>query len=156
MFGITDGTIILDSLFLEYELEDIATYYPIGCPDQVTDTLIFNNAAMLTPGYESISSWSKGGYDNYGEHNHFVFRFDTQQGGYRLDLSSNVLYNLGFSLDGFFGDHNTNTSYEQIPFPEDWYLDEEGIHIESGWGEDGWPNFANYLHILPYWHYADE
>ena len=22
-----------------------------------------------------------------------------------------------------------------IPFPEDWYLDEEGIHIESGWNE---------------------
>ena len=26
-----------------------------------------------------------------------------------------------------------------MPFPSDWYFDEEGIHIESGWDENDWP-----------------
>ena len=42
-----------------------------------------------------------------------------------------------------------------MPFPEEWFLNEEGIHIESGWDENDWVYYANYLHILPYWHYAE-
>jgi hypothetical protein len=156
MFGLLDGTIILDSLFLEYELEDVTTYYPIGCPDQVTDTLIFNNAVMLTNFSNYNPIWDINGHDNYNHYNSLQFQSNPQEGEYRINLSSNVLFYSGFIADGFFGDNNATGSYEQIPFPEDWYLDEDGIHIESGWDENDWPYYANYMHILPYWHYADE
>ena len=47
VIGIADGSIVLDSMFIEYELEDVSTYYILGCPDPVTDTLIFSNSVML-------------------------------------------------------------------------------------------------------------
>jgi len=156
MFGIADGTIILDSLFLEYELEDITTYYPVGCPDQVTDTLIFNNSVMLTQFSTESNNWQISGSDNYGAYNELNFQINSQLGQYTIQLYSLALYALGFTPDGFFGSESAWTNQYSIPFPEDWYLDEEGIHIESGWSEDAWALYANYLHILPYWHYADE
>ena len=157
MFGILDGSIILDSIFMEYELEDITTYYPIGCPDQVTDTLIFNKTALLTEFSLQSNSWGVSGYDNYAGYNNFRFDNEPQLGVYSFSLQSAVLSDLGFIDDGFFGYYNSWTESYSIPFPEDWYLDEEGIHIESGWEEyNDWPYYANYLHILPYWHYADE
>ena len=53
VIGIADGSIILDSIFIEYELEDVSTYYVLGCPDPVTDTLIFSNSMMLENVYFS-------------------------------------------------------------------------------------------------------
>jgi hypothetical protein len=64
-------------------------------------------------------------------------------------------FTLGFDADGFFGSGAPTSEYHPIPFPGTWYLDEGGIHIESGWNEGDWPYYANYLHILPYWHYAE-
>ncbi|MDA9835761.1 hypothetical protein N9C00_02275 [Flavobacteriales bacterium] len=157
MFGVADGTIILDSIFIEYELEDITTYYPIGCPDQVTDTLVFNNSAMLTYFNEASDYWRIYGDDNYGYTASYKLIVNTQEGEYKVSLNNLSIQYLGFLLDGFFGTNaNSYTDNYSIPLPEDWYLDEEGIHIESGWDFDDWPYYANYMHILPYWHYADE
>ena len=41
-----------------------------------------------------------------------------------------------------------------LPFPEIgiWM---KTAYIESGWEQNDWPYYANYLHILPYWHYAE-
>ena len=69
MFGILDGSIILDSIFMEYELEDITTYYPIGCPDQVTDTLIFNKTALLTEFSLQSGYWRMTAFEDYGQLN---------------------------------------------------------------------------------------
>ena len=156
MFGILDGSMILDSIFMEYELEDITTYYPIGCPDQVTDTLIFNNTVLLTNFYVEGNSWTIGGYDNIGL-NELRFHNEPQLGTYSFELYSVILGDLGFIDDGFFASYYSQTESYPIPFPEDWYLDENGIHIESDWDPNNhWAYYANYLHILPYWHYADE
>ena len=75
MFGITDGSIILDSIFMEYELEDITTYYPIGCPDQVTDTLIFSNSYLLDAFIISANNWQIYGFDSYDIYANFIFAF---------------------------------------------------------------------------------
>jgi hypothetical protein len=156
VIGIADGSIVLDSMFIEYELEDVSTYYILGCPDPVTDSLIFANAAMLQSIFLESSYWQLSGDDSYSQSLYFTFIWNLEAGTYQFGLQSNSLQQLGFSDDGFFnGVHFANTSYSPIPFPESWYLDEEGIHIESGWDEVGWPYYANYLHILPYWHYAE-
>ena len=47
VIGIADGSIILDSIYMEYELEDVSTYYVLGCPDPITDTLVFSNSMLL-------------------------------------------------------------------------------------------------------------
>ena len=159
MAGISDGTIILDSMFIEYELEDVSTYYILPCPEPIEDTLIFANTAMLYHYHFDSSpySWYINGLDTYGGHFSFQFLLNTGGGTYRFRPWSQTLADLGFEQDGFFGGSMYGfTPWSSIPFPADWYLDEDGIHLESGWDEDDWPFYANYMHILPYWHYADE
>ena len=154
--GFLDGSIILDSLFMEYELEDVATYYVIGCPDPVTDTLIFANSMMLDYAYVTNSFWGSSGEDSYGNLVEFVIHFYQTQGTYRWTFNQYSIDIFGYSGDGFFGGTPFASSQPSpIPFPETWFLDEEGIHIESGWNGGDWPYYANYLHILPYWHYAE-
>ena len=157
MFGITDGSIILDSIFMEYELEDVSTFYVLGCPDQITDTLIFTNSMMLTNQNVYQSRWQIDGGDGYDNYFEFNFNYIPQVGEYGFTLRCQSIVTLGFAADGFFSAGAYSVSNNStIPFPEDWYLDEEGIHIESGWDEGDWVYYANYIHILPYWHYADE
>lgn len=155
VIGIADGSIVLDSMFIEYELEDVSTYYILGCPDPVTDTLIFANATMLQTFNSGSYYWHLSGNDIYSHPFYFQWEFNLQAGTYGFYLQNNTLFDEGFENDGFFGSYYSSTDYSPIPFPEGWYLDEEGIHIESGWSSNDWPYYANYLHILPYWHYAE-
>jgi hypothetical protein len=149
--GIADGTIILDSLFIEYELESESTYYVLGCPDTVTDSLIFSNSAMISSTAFSNHDWTIYGPDSYGNDMNLNFFWNLTNGNYVWSLNSSSLGALGFVDDGFFSG-NYIASYGQIPFNEDWYLDENGIHINF-YGD--WSENVNYLHILPYWHYAE-
>ena len=89
MFGIADGTIILDSLFIEYELEDVSSYYVFGCPELITDTLIFGNYVMLKDFSTSVDNqWRIEGYDNLGSSQwQFEFSLYATQGYYRLIIS---------------------------------------------------------------------
>ena len=157
VFGIADGTIILDSMFIEYELEDVSTYYILGCPDPTTDTVFFVSSMMLANQLTHQDRWAIDGLDGYGIYNEFEFKYDAQVGEYRFILNFQSLSMLGFSDDGFFSAGPISVSDNStIPFPDDWSLDENGIHIESGWDNGDFVYYANYLHILPYWHYADE
>jgi len=155
VIGIADGSIVLDSMFIEYELEDVSTYYVLGCPDPVTDTLIFSNSMMLENVSFDVDRWECYGDDSYGQHFDLAFRYSTSEGIYYWFSHNSVLDNLGFYNDGFYGSFVAYSEQNPIPFPDSWYLDEEGIHIESGWNENDWAYYANYLHILPYWHYAE-
>jgi len=158
LIGVTDGSVILDSIFIEYELEDDVSYFVIGCPEPITDTVIFNNTAMVESfSIQGAYQWTISGIDAYGHSFLFSFEPNAQTGLYQLSMYTASIVQLGFTYDGFF-DGNANgawTSPSPLPFPETWYLDENGIHIESGWGQNDWPYYANYLHILPYWHYAE-
>jgi hypothetical protein len=111
---------------------------------------------MLNLFHLSSAYWYIQGLDSYGQEIQFRLRFHPSTGQYEIKLHSAAIMNLGFVADGFYGySWWATSSLVEIPFPEDWYLDEEGIHIESGWGAEDWPYYANYLHILPYWHYAE-
>ena len=47
LFGVADGSIVLDSIFIEFELEDVSSYYLTGCPDAITDTVLWSNSMTL-------------------------------------------------------------------------------------------------------------
>ena len=155
MAGITNGDIILDSIFIEYELEDISSYYIVGCPDPITDTLIFANQMLLNNFNNLPSEWIMQGIDSYGFISQFHFTYDATLGLYEFVLNSSAISYLGFENDGFFGSSWAYSENSTIPFPEDWYLDDEGIHIDADWNESEWVHYTNYIHILPYWHYAE-
>ncbi|MBT5148249.1 MAG: hypothetical protein HOM41_06770 [Flavobacteriales bacterium] len=153
MTGITDGTIILDSLFIEYELEDISTFYLAGCPEPITDTLVFVNSGMLYQDLSYSEYWRAQGNDAYSKEIRFRFYFNSADGLYHVQFGSYALDNLGFTNDGYFDNMWAYTPEVSIPFPASWVMNEDGIELE--WSS-GWAIYANYLHILPYWHYADE
>ena len=156
MAGIIVGDIVLDSVFIEYELEDVSSFFIPGCPEQVTDTVVFSNSMMLRDFSPSGAFWRINGNDAYGYFAWFELGYDLQMGSYKFTMRTASISALGFLVEGFFGGSQYGiSSPSSIPFPDTWYLDEEGIHIESGWDEYNWPYYANYLHILPYWHYAE-
>ena len=159
--GSLTGAVIIDSIFVEFEIEDVSTYYVTGCPDPITDTVIFSNAVMCNDdfgigGPTGLIGWTIDGIDNYGAFFRIEFQNLVSQGNYRFGMGCWSLDQTGFLNDGFFGGgYYPDTDWYQMPLPTDWYLDENGIHLESGWSSSDWPHYANYLHILPYWHYAE-
>ena len=77
-------------------------------------------------------------------------------GIYRLGMGCWAFFDTGFLVDNFFGgNYYPWTDSYPMPLPAEWFLDENGIHLETGWSEGDWPYYANYIHILPYWHYAE-
>ncbi|MGB1076560.1 MAG: hypothetical protein ACPGYK_10275 [Flavobacteriales bacterium] len=80
VFGIADGSIVLDSLFIEYEFEDVSTYDILGCPDPVTDTLIFSNSSLMENISIGANGWSCTGSDGYGHFGYLSFAYSLQEG----------------------------------------------------------------------------
>jgi hypothetical protein len=156
--GLLTGAIVLDSVFVEFELEDSAEFYLIGCPEPVTDTVIFAYSSMIH-GIGSLNNSNRytfTGPDNEGFTTFTSFEVDVQTNTYRFSSQIDKLESTGFIEDGFFGgfSHSSQWVNTQLPFPNSWYFDAMGIHV-TGWEDHQWPFYANYLHILPYWHYAE-
>lgn len=96
-----------------------------------------------------FNSW-EGGINDGGNNQVFRINFQAGSGFYSFFLQDNSLD--PFVDDGFFDWSGTFTSGFILPFPETWYIDEDGIHLEF---VSGFAQYANYTHILPYWHYAE-
>ena len=157
LFGVLNGTIVLDSMFIEFELEQISSYYIGGCPDPIIDTVSFADYCMMR-NFEiaqNVGEWWIWGYDPYGHEVQFLHSFDGANGQSRVRLICQAIYDLGFSQDGFFDPYYAWTDYVSLPFPSSWEMNENGIFLHNAWGSDDWPYYANYMHILPYWHYAE-
>ena len=153
---VISGDITIDSVFIELQIVDSAVVFSPGCPDPTLEIVEYVFAEWMTA-VMTTSPWGQPAIEVYGGGLIFQFAFDGSSGAYIVYTLFPELTTLGFNGDGFFGG---NASYWRVnstplPFPEGWFLDEDGIHIESGWDENDWPYYANYLHILPYWHYAE-
>ena len=153
------GDVIVDSIFFELLLIDSALVYYPGCPEAVLDTDEFAWNEMITNITLGNSAYGNASLNCNANNFSWQFEFDGSTGSYAGVTLFPMLTQLGFAGDGFFGGAgggywNRSESYA-LPFPDSWFLDDEGIHIESGWGSNEWPYYVNYLHILPYWHYAE-
>jgi len=154
---VISGDITVDSVFTEFQLVDSNVVFSPGCPDPTLEIIEYVFAEWMTP-VMSVSAFGQPALEIHGNNLIFQFAFDGSNGTYRVLTLFPELSYLGFSGDGFFGGTASfwSVNSTSLPFSESWFLDEEGIHIESGWDENDWPYYANYLHLLPYWHYADE
>ena len=160
VFGLMDGSIILDSLFLEYQLSQISSYYVGGCPDPITDTIVYSYSVMFEWYSHGPDGFSASTFDPISNAlQSFQVNFSTVHGTYMVVMKNLNLEYLGYIGDGFFGGfgaaHGSATDTYSLPLPSGWSLDEEGIHIDEGWSDEDWPFYADYMHILPYWHYAE-
>ena len=157
--AVFNGEIIIDSIFIEYQIENTLTYFIPGCPEVVTDTITLSNYGMTYSPYNFYSSsfpttiFASTGVDAFDSYLTMALVYNQTTNRYRWFLQSNAVFDQ-YGDNAFFGSFQagTNIGGELLPWPNDWTLTEDGISID--WPSD-WPYYANYLHILPYWHYAE-
>ena len=159
--NLVSGDVVLDSMFIEFQLEDVSSYYVPGCPDLLTDTVQITEVGILnTIGTSGCSGtyfgdvlWSVSGSTSTSSTVFSIYYWATSN-EFQIGLTTSA--HFPFHADGFFGGLSGcgSTTNQTLPFPESWQLSETGINMDS-WTNNSWMNYANYIHILPYWHYAE-
>ena len=160
--NLISGDVVLDSMFIEFQIEDVSSYYVPGCPDLLTDTVQITEVGMLdniaTVGC-SGGSWGDILWSVSGSTSTSSFAFSI----YYWPLSNE--FNIGlttcafcpFTADGFLSNASQcgSSTNQTLPFPESWQLSETGIYMDQSGIIPRGMTYANYIHILPYWHYAE-
>ena len=149
--GVWDATIVLDSVLFQYHVLDSGSIYMAGCPDPVWEVVDVERA-YWTYGVD-YSQMFQNGYvvtaTNFlGWRRQLRFHFNTNTGAYSF-----LWFDEEMSLwEDIVGQDHATTSSTQLPFPNSWGLDEEGIHLDS-W--NGWVSSTTYFSIIPFWHFAE-
>ena len=152
--GLLDGTIVLDSLFIQYHLIDSAEVFIPGCPEPFLEIFELERALMLYP--ETFEPFNVVRVHNslFGYSHYLDLSYRQSDGRYQVRYINDELG--PFQSDDIFGGgsccsgHSNANGY--LPFPSDWSLSENGIELEWQGTSLG---YATYLDILPYWHYAE-
>lgn len=147
--GLFDGTLVLDSVYVEYLYSDsVVTYLP-GCPDPVLIETVLDRSYMLTSinyyNYSSSDVWRASA--NYLGFNRNVYVTFRDNGTYALELSDYEVDELTS-----YAHYSYWAGYQiPLPFPENWTLDEDGIQVD--W--DDWVNACEHFRLIPYWSEAE-
>ena len=157
---IYNNEIVLDSMFIEYQLQDIGEYFNPGCPDMVIDTVYFTNYGMMFNNTNSITTSSHPtnilgceGTDAFSNYQSLALVYSETMNEYKWMMYCSSIYELYNSNEVFSGGSFTETLSTEMPWPDYWEYNEAGITLLFN---NGWGAYANYIHIIPYWHYADE
>ena len=143
------GIIVLDSVLMQFHVEDSSLVFIAGCPDPVMDYVSYERSFTLTNNY--------GGFflnTNYlGYDRKMWFDFFATDGTYRFQYQDREVQHSG--IGDVLGSHNSyalsesGNAYQTIPIAG--VLSEAGI--EMNWS--GFLDGATYVNLLPYWHYAE-
>ena len=157
--GLLSGSLILDSLYIEYLLVDsVITYFP-ECPDPVAIETVLERSYMFTninnmldqpnPGIQCYQSF-------YGYTRNLILRFYPDNGKFKLYLEEPEV----FALTAYPNVSRWNDIDEQccigetsLPFPDSWELNEDGIQVD--WYEDTFIHNAQNFRMIPFWHEAE-
>lgn len=164
--GLFSETLILDSMYIEYILLDsVQTYFP-GCPEPVMVETELERSYMidLIDFYPTAEYLRVFGQMNYlGFTRQFTTRFHPEFGGYYMEIRDDEVgyftnfpetARLGYGSEECCGVASPCcSSAAYLPFPSEWLIDEEGIHI--GWRSDSWVSNCEHFRVIPYWHEAE-
>ena len=154
--AVSNGSITIDSVYIEFQLEDVISYYVPGCPDQVTDTVYFSNQGMCLTSPQGVTSsefpiliFGTNGLDSFGSSLGISLSYNQANNEFKWYLACNSISNLYGAEGVFSGSWFATTNGSQLPWPENWNYDANGLELDWTFG---WASYANYIHILPYWH----
>jgi hypothetical protein len=152
--GLFDGTLVLDSVYVEYFYSgSVVTYLP-GCPDPVLIETVLDRGYMLKNiNYYDFSSYDqwRAGSDYLGFSRAFRLRF-YDDGHYYLFLEDYEIEEL--TPYGYVSSWADGTnSFVPLPFPENWTLNEDGIQVD--WTDNSWVNACEHFRLIPYWSEAE-
>ena len=159
--GLIAGSLVLDSLYLEYLLVDSVTTYLPECPDPVVietvlersfmfqDPYIYNYLYQPSPilqCYQSILGYTR----------EVKFSFNPDNGTFSLNVSDGEVYALTAFSHQAYWNGSTNVCCQaniSLPFPENWDLTEDGIEVD--WQPNHWVANCESFRLIPFWHEAE-
>lgn len=149
--GLFDGTLILDSVYVEYVLFDTVETFLPGCPNPVMIETVLDRSYMLTNVY----------YDDFSSYDRW--RGNLTYLGFSRYVESRFFNNGTYKL--YVGDYEVEelTEYSEttqwspsaafLPFPDNWTLDVNGIQVD--WNPNSWVANCEHFRLIPYWSEAE-
>ena len=162
MGGLFSGSLVLDSLYMEYLLIDSSQVFLPECPDPVTIETVLNRAFVLPA--QPLSS-SVGVYNiylgtNYLSYDRSVnFQYDSNVGRFNLSIHDSEVRDLtSFNnydthWDNDTTDNNYCSSSTPLPFPDNWGIGSDGL--EFSYCPTGWVGNCESFRLIPFWHEAE-
>lgn len=149
--GLFDGTLVLDSVYVEYLYSDsVLTFLP-GCPDPVMIETVLDRSYMLkASSYLNSTSYDRWRvYADYLGFYRALRLYFYDNGTYILDLRDDEIDELtSYSTYSYWNGYDV-----PLPFPENWTLDEDGIQVD--WNLSTWVNNCEHFRLIPFWSEAE-
>ena len=159
--GLIAGSLVLDSLYLEYLLADSVTTYLPECPDPVVIETVLERSFMfkapyiydylLNPDpllqcYQNILGYTREvRLEFYPDDGKFPF--------YVNDYEISALTSLGNIAYWNAVPNGCCEASVSLPFPESWDLTEDGISVD--WQREQWVANCESFRLIPFWHEAE-
>ena len=152
--GVFEGSLVLDSVYVEYLLLDtIETYLP-GCPDPVDIDIVLERSYMI----DAFNLVSESTYDRItgtllllNHYRHFSMSF-YDNGTYNIGLQDNEVAAIT-QFGSVSGWEHENLNAIPIPFPSSWGINDDGIQVT--WNHVDWIAHCQYFRLIPFWHEAE-
>ena len=158
LVGFLEGTLVMDSVYVEYTLIDSFETFTLGCPDPVMVETVLQRSHMLplhylhnTPGNNQWSLECKLNHLCYIREFRFVFSFDA--GTYNLHLRDYEVDELTSYANASFWHYDTEGPWLPFPLADEWNIDENGLNV--GWEPWSWAANCETLRVIPFWHEAE-
>ena len=160
IIGLTDATLQLDSVYIEYLIYDTLSYYQPGCPDLINEPVVLERSYTLPSAtysvndvYNEISCISSGNHLGYDRR--FRLNYSADNNFWALILyDDEVAVVTSYNYESiWFQDGENASQFLSLPFPETAFLDQDGI--QTLWRPDVWAANCEYFRLIPFWSVAE-
>ena len=150
--GLVDATLQLDSLYVEYIVYDTVSYYTPGCPDLVFESVVLERSYTLNffdylVNNEGIAS-VHGSLNYLGYTRSFLVTYFPSNNAWSLELTDYEIQQTSTYYRTSYW-YSSGTSYQTLPFPEGWILNEDGLQVE--FRPTDWVTNCDHFRLIPYW-----
>ena len=146
--GAITGAIQIDSVYVEYLILDTLEYYTPGCPELIVEPLALERSYTVYPSYFVVDEINQLDTELLSFYRQVTFRYLADQNSFYIGIND---WEVNNSLPNWYG--SSSSPSEQLPFPEDWVLDEDGIHVP--WVSNGWTANCENFRLIPFWSVAE-
>ena len=149
--GAIAGSIIVDSIYVEFAFIDSVLTFSPECPDPFFEDVVLTRSYMLEEGvfnYNSNYTYLEWVTDYLGYYKEARLSYDYNNGHFQFSLNDQEVTSVTT-----FGVSYLNPSSFTLPFAEDWMLTEDGIVAE--WRPQDFVTACQSFRLIPFWHEAE-
>ena len=148
--GAITGGIQIDSVYVEYLLLDTMEYFTPGCPDLVVDPLVLERSYILYPEYFVVDDRLQMQTEYFNYERKVTWHYEPMNNGFSLQI---IDEEVSATMPSYYTSSSSGSTLEQLPFPENWTLDENGMQVSpSGMT---WVSNCEHFRVIPYWSEAE-